>query len=107
MKYCDYKFYKESYSGVMSESLFNRLVIQASAYINSNTFNRIDVVNDNIKYCTCNICDIMLGIEKREGKTSESVATWHVNYTDKTEDKNSLYKILTTYLEPSLLYRGR
>lgn len=108
MRYCEYDFYKTNYSGTMPVSTFNRLSIKASAYIKSNTFNRITepVLDENVKYCMCDLVDKMLKIEKREGKKSESVGTWSTAYVESAEDKQELYNTLLDYLDLSLLYRG-
>lgn len=108
MRYTDYTFYKNSYSGSMPEAIFNRLSVEASAYIKSNTFGRINEngVVDDVKYCMCSLADKMLKIEKREGKKSESVGSWSISYVESTEDKQELFDILRKYLSSELLYRG-
>lgn len=115
MRYCDYKFYKEDYGGSMPESSFKRLSLDASTYIKRNTFNRIDKnkIPEEVKLCTCSLCDKLKKMEKREGKKSETVGTWAVSYDDKSNEKADLYDILLNYLSESLteegiplLYRG-
>lgn len=108
MPYVDHTFYKDSYHGIMPSTIFNRLAIVASAYIKRHTFGRIDINNvpDDVKYCTCALADKLLKIEKREGKTSEKVGTWSVDYVDNQEDEKSKYQTLVEYLDPNLLYRG-
>jgi len=108
MSYVDYTFYKDNYHGIMPSSIFDRLVIGASAYIKRNTFSRIDETNilDEVKYCACTLADKMLKIEKREGKKSESVGTQSASYVEKSQDDADKYQILTDYLDPKLLYRG-
>jgi len=115
MRYCDYNYYKEVYGGNMPESSFNRLSLEASAYIKRNTRNRVDENNipDEVKLCTCSLCDKLRKIEKSEGKKSETVGSWSVTYEEKSENNNDLYDILLNYLSESvteegipLLYRG-
>ncbi len=113
--YIDYKFYKEEYGGNMPESSFKRLSIEASAYIKKNTFNRIDEkdIPNEVKLCTCSIAEQLKKLEKREGKTSESVGSWSVNYQEGSKDDKKLYDTLKNYLldlvdknGTPLLYRG-
>jgi predicted RNA methylase len=115
MAYTDYTFYKNSYHGTMPDTVFNRLVIKASTFIKRHTFDRIDLNNipEDVKNCTCEVADKMLKIEQREGKTSESVGNWRIDYVDNSEDKQELYNILVDYLSELvdvngtlLLYRG-
>lgn len=115
MRYCDYTYYKNTYGGSMPESSFLKLSIEASAYIKRNTHNRIDESNipNEVKDCTCSITDKLKKIEKRKGKTSESVGSWHINYQENSEDNNELYNTLVDFLlevkdsrGESLLYRG-
>jgi len=109
MKYVDYTFYKDNYHGIMPSTIFDRLVIGASAYIKRNTFGRIDetiTIPDAVKYCACTLVDKMLKIEKREGKISEKVGTWSIDYVESKEDEAAKYQILLDYLDSKLLYRG-
>lgn len=115
MRYCDFKFYKEEYEGTLSERSFNRLSLDASAYIKRHTYKRINEQNvpETVKLCTCSLVDKINKLEKRRGKTSESVGTWSVNYQDSSEDSNEMYDVLVNYLSEEkdekgtyLLYRG-
>ncbi|MCF0125459.1 MAG: hypothetical protein HUJ68_06865 [Clostridia bacterium] len=101
--------------GNMPESSFNRLSIEASAYIKRNTHNRINENNipDEVKLCTCSLADKMKKYEKKKGKVSESVGSWSVNYQNNSEDENELYDVLVNFLlyvkdekGESVLYRG-
>lgn len=101
--------------GNMPESSFNRLSIEASAYIKRNTHNRIDESNipDEVKLCTCSLVDKLKKYEKKKGKVSESVGSWSVNYQNNSEDENELYDVLVNFLlyvkdekGESVLYRG-
>lgn len=99
----------------MPESSFNKLSIEASAYIKRNTHNRINEKNipDEVKLCTCFLADKMKKYEKKKGKVSESVGSWSVNYQNNLEDENELYDVLVNFLlyvkdekGESVLYRG-
>ncbi|MEG0873036.1 MAG: hypothetical protein RSG48_03645 [Clostridia bacterium] len=116
MKYCDYIFYQSEYLGTMSKTLFNKLAIIASAEINKYTLGRISTkipVVDEVKYCTCELVDYIKKAKKNEGKKSESVGNWSVNFVDKLEIKRDIYDIVKKYLSyiktedgTPLLYRG-
>ena len=108
-------FIKKNMGGTLPEASFNRLAIEASAYIKRNTFNRIDIENipEEVKFCTCSIVEQMKKLEKREGKVSESVGSWSVNYQTSNENEKNLYEVLSYYLSETkdkkgipVLYRG-
>jgi hypothetical protein len=106
---------KKNMGGKMPEATFTRMSFEASMYIKKNTYGRIDKDNipDEVKYCTCSIADKMQKIEKRNGKNSESVGSWSVNYQESSDNEKELYDTLVNYLLDvkdskgiSLLYRG-
>ena len=120
--YVDFDYYKETYGGTIPEKTFNKLVIEASAIVKENTFDRININNipKEVKHCTCEIIDKLneyaVNAKKQGNKTAETVDKWHVNYgaikTD-NEFKFELQSILKTYLwniadskGTPLLYRG-
>ncbi len=115
MRYCDYLFYKEEYSGKMSLTTFKKMSLEASMYIKRNISSKFDENNipDELKYCMCVIADKLIEINKRKGKTSESVGTWSVNYQENSNNEKELYDTLVNYLLDvktkdgnSILYRG-
>lgn len=108
-------FIKKNMGGTLPEASFNKLAIKASAYIKRHTFGRIDINNiqEEVKLCTCSIVEQMKKLEKGQGKTSESVGAWSVNYQTNSESEKRLYNILLDYLSEikdkediPLLYRG-
>jgi len=108
-------FIKMNMGGTLLEKSFKRLSLDASTYIKRHTFNRINEKNipESVKLCTCSLVDKISKIEKRKGKTSESVGSWSVNYQDNSEDSNETYDVLVNYLSEEkdeegtyLLYRG-
>lgn len=108
-------FIKMNMGGTMPEKSFNRISIDVSTYIKRQTHNRVDENNipEAVKLCTCACTDKANKIEKKKGKTSESVGSWSVNYQDNSEDSKEMYDILVNYLlyekdskGESLLYRG-
>ena len=101
--------------GTLPEKSFNKLSLNVSAYIKRHTYKRIDEGNvpEAVKLCTCALVDNVNKIEKRKGKTSESVGSWSINYQNNSEDSNEMYEILINYLSEEkneegiyLLYRG-
>ncbi len=101
--------------GTMPEASFNKISIDISAYIKRNTSNRIDENNipDQVKFCTCALVDKAKELMKRNGKISESVGSWSVNYQGNSEDSKAMYDLLVHYLlyekdsnGEFLLYRG-
>lgn len=106
---------KKNMGGKMPETTFTRLSLEASMYIKKNTYNRVDKDNipEEVQYCTSSIADKLQKIEKRNGKTSESVGSWSINYQENSEDEKELYDTLVNYLSEVkdsegvfLLYRG-
>lgn len=106
---------KKNMGGKMPATTFTRLSLEASMYIKKNTYNRVDKDNipEEVQYCTCSIADKLQKIEKRNGKTSESVGSWSINYRENSEDEKELYDTLVNYLSEVkdsegvfLLYRG-
>ena len=103
---------------------FNNLVIQASNYINYQTFGRIDENNipEQVKYVTCLIINL---IEEQNKKLSEvgslksqNIEGWSENYATPEEIKKDYSQKMQTILSENLwsvigtdglplLYRGR
>lgn len=87
---------------------FNKLVIEASNYINKQTFGRIDKNNipEQVKYVTCLIIDL---INEQETKLNEignlksqNIEGWSESYSTPEEIKQNyskkMYETLKTYL---------
>lgn len=102
---------------------FNKLVIEASNYINVRTFNRIDEnnVSEIVKYVTCLIVDLLSDAEAKKKSInnlkSSNIEGWSETYkTDEeinTQLEKDKYSTLKTYLSEEigtdglpLLYRG-
>lgn len=116
-QYADYDYYINKYKGTMPESDFDRMSKIASIKIKTNTFGRIDETNpqDEVKFCTCVLADKLLNISKSEGKSSESVGSWSISYSNNTQ--TDVDKIITATIKEFLsetyvtdgtpvLYRG-
>lgn len=86
---------------------FNNAIIEASNYINSKTFNRIDPnnVSEQVKYVTTLIVDIIIDRNTKLNKSnirSENVEGWSQSYATPDEIKKDcesrMYDILKQYL---------
>lgn len=108
LKYIKEQEYKEL-SGVKSiPDNFDKLLIEASNYINLHTHGRIDENNvpEQVKYVTCLIINLInkAEIEKSEigNLKSQNIEGWSESYTTPDEiDKkldNDKYSILQRYL---------
>lgn len=87
---------------------FNKLVIEASSYINYKTFGRIDLSNipETVKYATCLIIDLL---DKEETQLndignlkSHNIEGWSESFATPEEIKKDYetqkYEVLKTYL---------
>jgi hypothetical protein len=89
-------------------SNFKNLVIEASTYINSKTYNRIDVndIHENIKYATALIIDKIdeaeTQIKEIGNLKSQNIEGWSESYSTPEEIKKNLedekLKIIKEYL---------
>lgn len=116
-QYADYSYYIEKYKGSMPEPDFNKMSKSASTKIKASTFGRIDEKNpqEEVKWCTCVLADKLLSYSKSEGKSSESVGSWSISYSNNTQTdvdkmiiatiKEFLSETYTTDGTP-VLYRG-
>jgi len=108
LKYITETEYKELLGVKSIPDNFNKLVIEASNYINSRTYNRIDVNNipEEVKYATALIID---EIESAKNKIknignlkSQNIEGWSESYATPEEINKNLEEekseILKTYL---------
>jgi hypothetical protein len=114
MPYADYTYYTETYKGNMPEEDFNRLSRQASAYLDSITFNRTALTTHNliiqgkIKDACCAVTDIILKKDQGGELTSQSVGSWSRQFASsgKTIDQQQ-HDAASLYLAPTgLMYQG-
>lgn len=103
---------EEDYINLMDASSipndFNQKVIEASNYINTKTFNRIDEnnVSEKVKYVTCLLINKIIEKEEKLSEIgnlkSENVEGWQTTYATPEEVKsdysNQMYGILKEYL---------
>lgn len=96
LKYITNTEYKELLGKNSIPSNFNKLVIEASTYINYHTRNRIDInnIHENVKYATALIIE---EIEKADEKIeeignlkSQNIEGWSESYTTPEEIKKDL-----------------
>ncbi len=108
LKYITEEDYKKLLGVKDIPNNFNKLVIEASNYINYNTHYRIDKDNpcEQVKYVTCLIINL---IAEKEGKLSEignlksqNIEGWSESYATPEEIQsdysNKQYDVLKTYL---------
>lgn len=123
LEYITEEEYKELLGKEVIPENFKKLVIQASSYINHETFGRIDKndIPEQVKYATCLIIE---NLEEQDTKLSEiqnlkseNIEGWSKTYATPQEIKanysNKMSEILSNYLwdvigkdGKPLLYRG-
>lgn len=121
--YIDIKYYKDTYKGKVPETELERLIIEASSYIKTQTFDRVSIkaIPEEIERATCLIIDKIHSAEEAKKEMgnlkSQNIEGWSETYkTDEEIDaelEKDKYKILSTYLSDTigsdgnlLLYRG-
>lgn len=123
LKYINEEEYKKLLGVESIPDDFNKLVIEASSYINRHTFGRIDKDNipEEVKYTTCLIIDL-INDEKTKlieigNLKSQNIEGWSESYATPEEIKEDCSQkkknILSIYLcdtkgkdDNYLLYRG-
>lgn len=96
LKYINQDEYKELLGVNSIPDDFNKLVIEASTYINNRTFNRIDINNipEEVKYVTCLIIQetnkTNEKIEEVGNLKSQNIEGWSESYSTPEELKQDL-----------------
>lgn len=94
LKYIDKEEYIKLLGADSIPDNFDKLVIEASSYINRHTFERIDInnISEQVKYATCLIIDL---INEQNSKLSEignlksqNIEGWSETYSTPEEIKN-------------------
>lgn len=104
LKYITEIEYKDLLEVSSIPSNFNKLVIEASNYINHKTFGRIDINNipSEVKYVTCLIVDLQneQGKQLSEIKNlkSENIEGWSKSYSTPEEIKKEYSEKMQTTL---------
>lgn len=113
MIYADFSYYRDTYCGEMAEGDFKRFSRQASAYLDSVTFDRIPSITDErimekVREACCAVADVLLQKEQRGGIASETNDGISVTYaTEGSTEEQRLYRAAVLYLgSTGLLYRG-
>lgn len=96
LKYIDEKEYIKLLGADSIPDDFNRLVIEASSYINIRTFGRIDINNitEQVKYATCLIIELEnkanIQKEKIGNLKSQNIEGWSESYSTHEEIDSKL-----------------
>lgn len=113
--YVDYDYYQKVYKGAMVPlQAFDSLSMQASAFIDCITFNRIeskDTASEEVKLATCSVIEAKHKVECDGGvKVAETVGKHSVTFGSKNSDvvaETKYYKAAYLFLaNTGLLYRG-
>lgn len=106
--YANYNYYKNEYKGTMSQTDFEKNVIDVQMYIKRHTYDRIDTkkVQDEVKLAFCKIIEITLEAEQKKAEMgnlkSQNIEGWQETYISPEEIDQKLekdkYSILNTYL---------
>lgn len=123
LKYINEIEYVELSGATSIPDSFNKLVIEASSYINRKTFGRIDInnISSEVKYTTCLIIDLIMEQKKKISEIgilkSQNIEGWSETYLtteeikkeydNKKNDilKNNLFNVIGKD-DHYLLYRG-
>lgn len=111
MAYADYSFY-QSRGGRMSLSEFSVYSEKASDYIDYITFDRAKTYEDTenrLKKCCCALADEMKKSDNISGKSSESIGSYSVSFSDNSEMaiQKKYGSVCRTYIgSTGLMYRG-
>lgn len=117
MRYATYEYYEARYCGTMPEADFIRLSLQASAYLDQITFDRISrdwessKHADRIRMACCAVADAYLLNEQGGGVVSESVGKLTRNYaagvSNTPTEQQRLHTAASMYLgRTGLMYQG-
>lgn len=112
LKYIDKEDYKKLLGIESIPNNFNKLVIEASNYIDYNTHYRIDKnnVSEQVKYVTCLIIDLINEENKKISEVnnlkSENIEGWSKTFATPEEIKKDYstkkYNILKIYLSKEI-----
>lgn len=115
MVYADFAYYSKEYGGTMPEADFKRLSRQASAFLDTVTFDRItagqpEAVMEKVKAACCAVADAYLLNEQGGGvasETNDGVSVTYVAGVGSKTDTQRLQEAAALYLaHTGLLYRG-
>lgn len=108
LKYITESEYKELLGQESIPNNFNKLVIEASNYINHETYGKINKndIPEQVKYITCLIIDLLneqkIKLSEIGNLKSQNIEGWEETYNTpeqiKKDYNNKKYSILQTYL---------
>lgn len=90
MLYADYKYYKETYLGTLSEDSFNSLILKASREIDNNINTRLTnakiealpkEAQGQLKYTACALIDLL---NQKEQSTNKKVSSISIDGVSKS-----------------------
>lgn len=107
-----YEFYKDSYGGVLNESIFNKSLLKATRLVSNRTNNKIDSISDDdenqnlvndIKLCICNVVDKVQYYNSSNGKvvasqSSGKISESYVVDSSKVSAENDIADVIKTWL---------
>ena len=108
LKYITEEDYKKLLGKDSIPNNFNKLIIDASEYINHKTFGRIDKDNppEKVKYVTCLIIDLLNEKENKLSETgnlkSQNIEGWSESYATPEEIKSDYDEKMKTTLSDYL-----
>lgn len=108
LKYITEEEYKELLGAKSIPDNFNKLVIEASSYINYNTQGRIDKIDipETVKYATCLIIDLINEENDKLSKIgnlkSQNIEGWSESYMTADEIKKDYSNKKYTVLQEQL-----
>ncbi len=108
LKYITESEYKEVLGVEGIPNTFNKLVIEASNYIDHNTYGRIDKNNipEQVKYVTCLIIDLLNEQEEKISEIrnlkSQEIEGWKESYSTPEEIEKEYSKKMQTTLSTYL-----
>ena len=113
MRYVDYSFYVTEYGGTLPESVFEKQVAKASAYVNYVTMGRINNAalaqfGDEIKMATCAALEEYQAAANGGELASQTVGPWTKVYrgSGKTAEQKLSDAVEHYLLFTGLMYRG-
>lgn len=105
--YADFDYYQNHFCGrkIPDSDSFLSVTAGAQAMLERLTFGRLTEATPGVSDALCAVCEVFYVRMNREGIQSESVDGYSVSYCEE-ELSRSVRRVIRTYLDPSLLYRG-
>lgn len=96
INYADYQFYKETYKGSLSDSLFNSLIPKASREIDKVVNRELQEadINNKVKFVACELVDFLNNNSDKGALSSVSIDGVSKTYSSRQEYRQSRAEIL-------------